>query len=233
MAFFRTLLPMLLFSLSIAVALPGAVCYPQEQGNFRSFEAEGIGTIKAGDLSRARQDAIQDALRGAVARAVAGKLSEAEAKKAAKILRDTIYADAERYVQTYRITGEYPGHTAYKVVLRATIAEDGILRDLAALGILGEQVGSTPAAEVIVAVKGLASCRDYMKFWELLKNGPKGLLRIQPRLVAWRQAEFAVTLRGTVQSLAGDLKETGQFTLVRIDAGHRRIEGMISGERIR
>ena len=232
MSFFRILLLALLISLS-AAALSGPAGWSQEEGSFLSFETQGAGSIKAGNLAQARRDAIQDALRGAVIQAVAGMLTESETKNAAKILGEAVYKDAERYVQTYRITGEYPGYGAYKVALRATVATEELARDLRVLGLLKEQTGSMPTAEVVVAVRGLRNYGDYVKFKELLESRPKGLLRVQPHLVAWRQAEFTVTLKGTAQSLAGDLAKTGQFIPERIDIGRGRIEGIISGKEIR
>ena len=224
---------MLLFFLSIATLSSGALCLSQEEMRDRSFEAQGRGSIKAGNFAQARRDAIQDALRKAVAQAIAGILSETEARKAAKVLTDTIYADAERYVQTYRITGEYPGDGAYRVAIRATVATEDILRDLAASGVFVQQGGAAPAHDLVVVVRGLENYGHYIKFRELLKNGPKGVRRVRTRLIAWREAEFAVTVQGKAESFAGDLKQTGQFTPEMIDISRGRIEGTISSERIR
>ena len=233
MAFMRRILFVLLFFLSLATLPSGALCVSQEEMRDRSFEAQGRGSIKAGNFAQARRDAIQDALRKAVAQAVAGILSETEARKAAKVLTDTIYADAERYVQTYRITGEDPGDGAYKVAVRVTVATEDILRDLAASGVFERQGGTAPVHDLVVVVRGIESYGHYVNFRELLKNCPKGVRRVRPRLIAWREAEFAVTLQGEAESFAGDLKQTGQFTPEMIDISRGRIEGTISSERIR
>ena len=107
------------------------------------------------------------------------------------------------------------------------------LRDLAASGVFVQQGGAAPAHDLVVVVRGLENYGHYIKFRELLKNGPKGVRRVRTRLIAWREAEFAVTVQGKAESFAGDLKQTGQFTPEMIDISRGRIEGTISSERIR
>jgi hypothetical protein len=229
----RRFLPALLLSLFVCPALALTIAYAQQEEQPRTFAAQGTGGINAGNLAQARLEAIQDALRKAVAQAVSGMLAGREGKKVEEPAIQSLYAEAERYVQTYRITDEYRGQTEYRVLIRATVATDSLRQDLGSLGILPKQGGGTAPATVTVAVQGIETYSDYKKFMDLLKNRTHGVQSIKPRLIQRGRTEFSVLLRGTAQSLTNDLKETGVFTPERIDERQLYIEGMMSGERIR
>ena len=95
------------------------------------FEALGQAPIVAGDRVRARERALDEALRQAVEQATATVLEPAELVARASDLQLRIYPKAKAYVTTYRILDEgeqTPG--IFQVHLSAAVATARLARDL-------------------------------------------------------------------------------------------------------
>ena len=97
------------------------------------FEALGQAPIVAGDRVRARERALDEALRQAVEQATATVLEPTELVARASDLKLRIYPKAKCYVATYRILdeGEQPPGT-FQVHLSAAVATARLARDLSA-----------------------------------------------------------------------------------------------------
>ena len=95
------------------------------------FEALGQAPIVAGDRVRARERALDEALRQAVEQATATVLEPTELVARASDLKLRIYPKAKAYVATYRILdeGEQPPGT-FQVHLSAAVATARLARDL-------------------------------------------------------------------------------------------------------
>src|SRR6478736_4354428 len=95
------------------------------------FEALGQAPIVAGDRVRARERALDEALRQAVEQATATVLEPAELVARASDLKLRIYPKAKSYVTTYRVLdeGEQPPGT-FQVHLSAAVATARLARDL-------------------------------------------------------------------------------------------------------
>src|SRR3954469_25577854 len=95
------------------------------------FEALGQAPIVAGDRVRARDRALDEALRSAVEQATATVLEPAELVSRASDLKLRIYPKARSYVANYRILdeGEHPPGT-FQVHLSASVATGRLARDL-------------------------------------------------------------------------------------------------------
>jgi hypothetical protein len=196
-----------------------------------TVEVEGLSIIKGGDMVQARANALADALRTAVAQVVARQLSHKTMENKGKVLKNTIYAKAESYIQTYKILGEYPSQDGYRVKARVTVSVGDVMGDLAALNLLdGEGSGVSPTVITLV-VKGIGSYGDYIRIKELLKSGLKGVRQVSQKRVARGMADLHLAFAGTIQFLADQLKETGLFRLDKIDAADGRIEVTYGGER--
>src|SRR3954452_18493220 len=95
------------------------------------FEVLGQGPIVAGDRVRARERALDEALRQAVEQATATVLEPGELVARASDLKLRIYPKAKAYVTTYRILdeGENPPGM-FQVHLSAAVATARLARDL-------------------------------------------------------------------------------------------------------
>jgi hypothetical protein len=97
-----------------------------------AFEALGQAPIVAGDRVRARERALDEALRQAVEQAAGTVLSPDELVGRASDLKLRVYPKAKQYVSTYRILDEgeaTPG--TFQVHLSAQVATGKLARDLA------------------------------------------------------------------------------------------------------
>jgi hypothetical protein len=114
------------------------------------FEALGQAPIVAGDRVRARERALDEALRQAVEQATATVLEPPELVARASDLKLRIYPKAKAYVTTYRILdeGEQPPGT-FQVHLSAAVATARLARDLATTS-TGVAVPSARKARAVV-----------------------------------------------------------------------------------
>jgi Flagellar assembly protein T, N-terminal domain len=116
-------------AIAAALSTLSAVAAAQEP----SFEALGQAPIVQGDRVRARERALDEAMRQAVEQATATVLQPAELVARSSDLRLRIYPKARQYVTTYHILdeGEQSSGT-FQVHLSAQVATARLARDLAA-----------------------------------------------------------------------------------------------------
>ena len=119
------------------------------------FEALGQAPIVAGDRVRARERAMDEALRQAVEQATATVLEPGELVARASDLKLRIYPKAKSYVATYRILdeGEQPPGT-FQVHLSAAVATARLARDLSAGTTTTMPTGKKARAVVCASVQG-------------------------------------------------------------------------------
>src|SRR5438552_2923841 len=97
-----------------------------------AFEALGQVTVVSGDRVRARERALDDALRQAVEQAVSTVLEPSQLVARSSELRLRIYPKARAYVDNYRILDEGETSGVFQVHVSAQVATGRLARDLAA-----------------------------------------------------------------------------------------------------
>jgi hypothetical protein len=97
-----------------------------------AFEALGQVTVVGGDRVRARDRALDDALRQAVEQAAATVLDPSQLVARSSELRLRIYPKARSYVSNYRILDEGETSGVFQVHVSATVSTGRLARDLAA-----------------------------------------------------------------------------------------------------
>lgn len=145
----------LLASLAAALLLasaPAAAQGPSEA--LLPVQVEGLGAIQDGNVTAARERAVADALQRAVERAAATLLSPETLARQDAALREKVYADASRYVQTYRIITELPSGTLYQASVEAVVAREPLRQTLVRLGILQAGAPAGPLGIVSVTARG-------------------------------------------------------------------------------
>jgi len=98
--------------------------------------SEGVGNIVDGNRAKARDIAIQDALRKAVEQAVGIFLQAETMVENAILIRDNIYSKTKGYIKNYRVTDEAFSNDLYRVHIEAHLATDKLEDDLSAIGLL-------------------------------------------------------------------------------------------------
>lgn len=117
----------------------------------------GLGVVIAGDLGKARDEALNDALRKAVEQAVGTMISAQSIVENAVLIEDNIYSKTSGYIKSYDIVREGQSvniPNTYEVALTATVSTASLKDDLAAIGILLQRKG-LPRMMVIVEEKNI------------------------------------------------------------------------------
>lgn len=101
-----------------------------------TVKSKGVGDIFAGREARARDLAIEDALRRAVEQAVGMFLSSETVVQNEDILNDSIYSRSKGYIRKYLVLEEAAKGKLYRVTVEAHVATAKLKDDLSAIGLL-------------------------------------------------------------------------------------------------
>ncbi len=110
-----------------------SVLYSQESTLIKS---EGVGDILSGGFDRARDAAIEDALRKAVEQAVGIYISSETIVENLELVSDSIYTHTKGYVKEYTVLNELYEENICRVSLESFVSVEKLQDDLAAIGLL-------------------------------------------------------------------------------------------------
>ncbi|MCG2775204.1 MAG: hypothetical protein L6406_05920 [Desulfobacterales bacterium] len=99
-------------------------------------KSKGVGDIFAGREARARDVAIEDALRRAVEQAVGMFLNSETIVQNEDILNDSIYSHSKGYIRKYVILRELTDGKLYNVKIEAHVSTGKLQDELSAIGLL-------------------------------------------------------------------------------------------------
>jgi len=105
-------------------------------GNVKEVIADGMGSIISGDIAKAKDDAVADALRNAVETTVGMLISSETLVKNFQTVDDRIYSHSTGYISSYEVVSESHDKYTYKVKVKAVVKMANIKDDLAAIGLL-------------------------------------------------------------------------------------------------
>lgn len=117
----------------LSLVLFPSLSFPQDT---ISVKSEGVGDITNSSESRARDAAIEDALRRAVEQAVGTFISSETIVRNSDLISDSIYAHCKGYVSDYTIIKEVSDGRVYRVTLESDVCTAKIQDDLEAIGLL-------------------------------------------------------------------------------------------------
>jgi hypothetical protein len=144
---FAVLCPLCLFALSTGLLAQEEI----------TVTSTGLGVVIGGDLGKARDEALNDALRKAVEQAVGTMISSQSIVENAILIEDNIYSKTSGYIKGYDIVREGQSvnlPNTYEVALTATVSTASLKDDLAAIGILLQRKG-LPRMMVIIEEKNI------------------------------------------------------------------------------
>lgn len=97
---------------------------------------EGVGGIKGSNMGKARDEAIWDAQRKAVEKGVGVFLSAETVVSNARLIEDSIYTQANGFVEDYKILSETKDEFLYYVKIKAVVKTSDIGDKLILLGLI-------------------------------------------------------------------------------------------------
>ena len=105
--------------------------------NAKRVIAKGVGAIIGGDLAKAEDDAIANALKNAVEQTVGTMIQSDVLVKNYQVLESNIYSRTAGYIQSYRVLSKNEiGNNILEVTIEAVVKTGNLKDDLAALGII-------------------------------------------------------------------------------------------------
>lgn len=174
-----------------AIGLIFVLCFVFTTAAFAEMiTAEGVAAI-TGNVTIAREKAIDDALRRAVEQAVGTMISSDTMTNNFQVVHDKILAQTSGYVKNYQIIKEERVGQEFRVTIMADVGRENLQRTLEALGLLHE-LKEKPKVMVIIEeqVGGLFGTTEW-------RNVGQAESTIMERLLA---AGFNVVDPGTVRA---------------------------------
>ncbi|PJA26606.1 MAG: hypothetical protein CO189_09990 [candidate division Zixibacteria bacterium CG_4_9_14_3_um_filter_46_8] len=151
--------------LAILLALP-LLSFAEDNITLR---VTGMGVVTADDMGKARDDAINDALRKAVEQAMGTMISAESIVENSMLIEDNIYSKTQGYVKSFSISSEGKSTVmpnVYEVTIDATVSAADIKNDLVALGILMQRKG-LPKIMVMIEEQNLSDQDYYREGYDL------------------------------------------------------------------
>jgi len=206
----RDLVVLLLLAATIFLPAAGACA---EMKSTQTVEVEGGAPLIGLDLARARNEAIRNALQKAVVEVANRLLDPQEAEQKSKLLKEQIYAQAEGFIQDYRLLFETSVMDVYTVAIRVTVFAGGISGELQRLGLIRSTQYNPVSAAISLTLRGIRSYGDYVRCHGILKERIPGVRAAVPREASWGVARFDVAVEGRIPAVAERLREklTGEI----------------------
>lgn len=148
----------------LAAAFPFTAAFADEE--VKVVEEEGMAAVTGGDMARARQEAISDALQKAVLKVTLSLVKGDEGKP--KDLPEKFLGRAEGFVRDYRVLLSLPDADLYIVRVMATVFAGGIKEELRRHGLLGEASSSPAALTGTVLITGIHNYSKYRQCREAM-----------------------------------------------------------------
>jgi hypothetical protein len=125
-------------------------------GETKTLEVIGSGAIYRDNVAGARDEAIQDALRGVVERGVEMVISPASVVQDFQLLSDQVYGQTQSFVQDYTVLTEAKSGRQYRVLVRATVSLRAIRNSLKTVGVIKTQK-EMPSVVLLLCEQGVGS----------------------------------------------------------------------------
>ncbi|MBE0558913.1 MAG: flagellar assembly protein T N-terminal domain-containing protein, partial [Proteobacteria bacterium] len=170
-------------------------------------EAEGSALVTGGDLARARNEAVREALQKAVEQVAGHWLTLQDSGDKSPALKERITDQAEGFIQEYRIVSETTVLDVHTVAVRASVLAENLRKDLVEIGLVRPIQPELPVIRISLTIRGIHAYGDYVKCRAVLRDRIPGIREIILREAAWGLARFDIAAEGTVPVLSARLQE--------------------------
>jgi hypothetical protein len=175
----------------------------------------GSGKMGEGDIGRARQAAILNALREAVRISLLEFVPSPILEENTVTLNMEIFSQVTQYVHTFKILSETERTDGHEVLLQAQVDLQKVKESLSAIGLLGEKVVQGEIVRIRMVLAEVSRYHWYREFEDFLREGLSFIRGVQLRSVMTGEFTMDIELIGDIQSLIDALttKEFGGFFL--------------------
>jgi hypothetical protein len=175
----------------------------------------GSGKMGEGDIGRARQAAILNALREAVRISLLEFVPSPILEENTVTLNMEIFSQVTQYVHTFKILSETERTDGHEVLLQAQVDLQKLKESLSAIGLLGKKVVQEEIVRIRMVLAEVSRYHWYREFEDFLREGLGFIRGVQLRSVMAGEFTMDIELIGDIQSLIDALttKEFGGFFL--------------------
>ena len=175
----------------------------------------GSGEMVEGNVGRARQDAILNALKEAVRISLLEFIPAPMLEENTVTLNMEIFSRVTQYVQTFKILSETGRDDGHEVLLQAQVDLHKLKDSLSALGLLGEKVVQEEIVRIRMVLAEVSRYPWYREFEDFLREGLEFVRGVQLRSVMKGEFTMDIELAGDIQSFLDALttKEFEEFFL--------------------
>ena len=181
-----------------------------ELSQVKELMVVGSGKMVAGDVGRARQDAILNALKEAVRISLLEFIPSPMLEENTFALDMEIFSRVTQYVQTFKILSETGRADGHEVLLQAQVDLHKLKESLSAIGLLGEKVAQEEIVHIRMILADISRYPWYREFEDFLKEDLDFIRGVQLRSVMTGEFTMDIELIGDIQSLL-DVLTTKEF----------------------
>lgn len=161
---------LLLLVLSVLWRIPPSPATAEPARDRVTTEGEGEAEIQEQDLSRARREALEDALQKAFENALVEILPLDVSLTGRKDILDHLSPGLKKYLLQYRVLSEMPALQVFFLNVEATFSVPLIREDLVRTGIGWAEEGTGEPTEFLVRIQGVSSFRWYNQVLEMFRQ---------------------------------------------------------------
>ena len=170
----------------------------------------GSGEMVEGNVGKARQDAILNALKEAVRLSLLEFIPSYILEENAIALDMEIFSRVTQYVQTYKILSETEKAHGHEVLLQAQIDLHKLKDSLSAMGLLEEPVTQEEVVHIRMILSEVSRYPWYREFEDFLRGDLDFIRGVQLRSVMTGEFTMDIELVGDIHSLI-DALTTKEF----------------------
>ena len=184
----------------LLLCAPAAAQKPEET---QTLTVVGSAPIQGGRIAAAREAAIANGLRQAVAAAAIELSSPGGVAENFKKLNELLLDHPEEFIRGFKLLSEAPSAHHHVVLIQATVAARKIRDAMADGGLLGEKP-TAGAAPVALTVEGSGNLANFVKLRRALAGLP-GVAAVQVKEMKPNEAVLLVAYAGSGRELAAAL----------------------------
>jgi len=194
------------FFIGVLILLSSVCALAQKsEQDAAAYSVEGTAKIRKGDLARAREEAIRDALEKAVIEAVSKMPGFSLSQEDFKLVRNIFAQKADQYVMFYTIAEESRDDQEFRLRANVFVSGAAMRKDLGKMGFLEKSAFGQSETKAVLVMQGIDSYASYQKIKAFLQGARQSIKSVYPLDFTWRQARFVILVPGDIRSITEEL----------------------------
>ncbi len=197
----------LVFVLSGFFAWAEAQTFVQKTREKITAEGEGEAEIQGQDLNRARQEAMEDAMKNAFERALFEVMPEGLSLTEHQDLLQDLTPTRNKYLLKFRILAEMPALQVFFMTVEATFSNTLIQEELGKRGMIPQDVSGKEPVAFELSLQGISSFGMYQDLLQRLPEEIEGIESLKPMEVYGTLLVVRFTYRGDLPEIEDRIRQ--------------------------